>query len=274
MSEIHLGCPPNTSGPQISYFTIAIPSQPPENSILLRVQHNITSSLPRVGLQVWKAELALADFLLYKMIDSSDYHGIIAVEIGCGTGLAGMILAIGANTVFLTDHGDEVLGNCAKNVHLNHGIFHSRASLYVRELDWTRPWPPETAVNTQSPQRYTWNTGDIEKLQKASLLLAADVIYCDDLTDAFFSVLESIMSTSPEKVLYLALEKRYNFSMDDLDVVANGYSNFLGHIQVDAVDHRPPPGFVGRVVNLDGIPQYVVDYDRGSDVEIWEIRYV
>lgn len=48
--------------------------------------------------------------------------------------------------------------------------------------------------------RYTWTIQELEEFQRASFLVAADVIYNDDLTDAFFSTLERIMSQSPDKV--------------------------------------------------------------------------
>lgn len=48
--------------------------------------------------------------------------------------------------------------------------------------------------------RYLWTSSDVEEAQKASMLVAADVIYSDELTDAFFSILERLMCTCPEKV--------------------------------------------------------------------------
>lgn len=37
-------------------------------------------------IQVWRAELVLADFMLHMMYNSSDFDGIVGVELGAGTG--------------------------------------------------------------------------------------------------------------------------------------------------------------------------------------------
>ena len=49
--------------------------------------------------------------------------------------------------------------------------------------------------------RFSWTSSEVEEVQGASLLLAADVIYSDDLTESFFKTLERLMSQGSEKVL-------------------------------------------------------------------------
>lgn len=73
-----------------------------------------------------------------------------------------------------------------------------------------------------------------------SVFLAADVVYSEDLTTAFFAVLEKLMPPNSDKVLYLAMEKRYNFSLTDLDVVAHGYKHFRTFFTSDDANGTGP----------------------------------
>lgn len=48
--------------------------------------------------------------------------------------------------------------------------------------------------------KYTWSSKEIEEAERATVLLAADVIYCDKITDVFFANLVKLMSCGSEKV--------------------------------------------------------------------------
>ncbi|XVF22618.1 hypothetical protein REPUB_Repub12eG0186800 [Reevesia pubescens] len=73
------------------------------------------------------------------MCTSTEFDGVVSLELGAGTGLAVMLLALAAKTVFLTDHGDKILDNCVKNLQLNSEAFKYQAVVHVRELDWGAP---------------------------------------------------------------------------------------------------------------------------------------
>uniref|UniRef100_A0ACD5UI84 Uncharacterized protein n=1 Tax=Avena sativa TaxID=4498 RepID=A0ACD5UI84_AVESA len=154
------------------------------------------------------------------------------------------------------------------------------AKVHIRELDWKMSWPPPVGTSDASDpsSKYVWSASEIEEAEKATLLLAADVIYSDGLTDLFFDTVIQLMSCGAKKVLYLTLEKRYNFSLDELDVVANGYKHFRsffsvqdGHEGLDTAALKP--GLVGEQIDLTRVPQYIREYVRGEDLEMWKLMY-
>lgn len=170
------------------------------------------------------------------------------------------------------------------------------------------------------------NTSSSEVTDSAErILFAADVIYDDVLTQAFFKTVHKLLkihslsqtvsasqaqkeSTHSNKCaavassLYLAMEKRMNFSVETLAVEATGYRTLLSvlclhskhwtyeddgnPVQYDSqkqstmgnsdkeveVCRCNTPGvvFAGRLIPLD-FRQYVVEYTRVPELELWKI---
>ena len=73
------------------------------------------------------------------------------------------------------------------------------------------------------------------KLPSFNVILGADVIYSKDITDGIFNVIlkYSLSSSSNDgfdKKLYFAIDKRYIFTLDDLETVAPAYEYFMSKI--------------------------------------------
>lgn len=136
-----------------------------------------------------------------------------------------------------------------------------------------------------------------------SVVLAADVVYDDQLTPHLFRVLRRLLLPHPHRRCYVSLEKRWVFSVAAMAVEPHGYRAFRAEFSTAASEEeeekeeqdpsarrRPGAGggkeeggqagrvgssrggLVGRLVPLSTVPQYCHDYERGEDLELWEIR--
>uniref|UniRef100_A0A2K6A0U2 Methyltransferase 22, Kin17 lysine n=1 Tax=Mandrillus leucophaeus TaxID=9568 RepID=A0A2K6A0U2_MANLE len=83
---------------------------------IIRIEHTMATPLEDVGKQVWRGALLLADYILFRQ---DLFRGCTALELGAGTGLASIIAATVARTVYCTDVGADLLAMCQRNIALN-----------------------------------------------------------------------------------------------------------------------------------------------------------
>lgn len=96
--------------------------------------------------------------------------------------------------------------------------------------------------STRLADEFCWRDSDIDRLNQVDFLFAADVVYDEDLTEAFMRAAAYLMTAlrqqqfydsnfqKREPVLYLSLEKRYNFAVRDMAVKATAYDHFLTYL--------------------------------------------
>ncbi|RRT59913.1 hypothetical protein B296_00024871, partial [Ensete ventricosum] len=303
MSEVHLGCPPHFSGPYVSHFTVSLPPTPNRNQRVpsttfhdrLQFYHAFRSS-DRFHVEASSKEMVS----LKTHDDHSPKRKIRCYYSQSST----QFPQEDTSDEFLSLDKDGDLVLTRRKSHINRCLSFGLTIQHTITSSLL-----EVGLQVMSSKsRYLWASLEIEEAENATVLLAADVIYSDELTDSFFSMVEKLMSRGSQKVLHLALEKRYNFSMDELDVVVNGYSHFRGFLFDDegpihnrrfivcnntishshfcsfvsflswVADHAEHidglrPGFLGKQIDLAEIPQYIREYERGKDLELWKITY-
>ncbi|XP_074866744.1 methyltransferase-like protein 22 isoform X3 [Carettochelys insculpta] len=170
---------------------------------IIKIEHTMATPLDDVGKQVWRGAFLLADYILFKR---DMFRGCTVLELGGGTGITSIVMAMVAKTVYCTDVGEDLLAMCEQNVTLNkHLTEPSGGEVKVKELDWLKD-----GFCTDPGAPYGWSEVEIADLHDhTTVLLAADVFYDDDLTDALFKTLYKIThNLKNASTIYLSIEKR------------------------------------------------------------------
>ncbi|XP_053651956.2 methyltransferase-like protein 22 isoform X1 [Cherax quadricarinatus] len=213
-------------------------------------EHQSATTLELVGEQVWRGSLFLADFILNYPDIFRDAH---ILEVASGVGLTSVVAAMLAKQVIISDvdRGD-ILELISRNIKRNIDLI--KAKVEVKEIDF-------------------FNHATIEEimdLKNVSVLLAADVVYHDQLTDAFLRTVLRLMSDPPDKTMYIALEKRYVFTQEDMDTVAPCYEYFLQGLEWLGSQNLSQIDWTIEALPTD-FEQYFT-YERTRHLTLWKIQ--
>jgi len=206
---------------------------------MLHLQHDLATPLVGVGRQVWRGSLLLADYLLHNHDQIKDAK---ILELGSGTGLSSIIAAFCQARVTATDidgHGilERIQANLQRNAHLV-----KQNSVTVRALDLF--------------------THKYRDLGSFDVIIAGDLIYDDDITDAFLEFISQTLTVDHKVQFLVSLEKRYVFTVADLDTVAPAHDHFLN--KLDTIDVT--------LKFLDTQFKQYFCYDRGDEMVLMKIK--
>ncbi|EDV27326.1 uncharacterized protein TRIADDRAFT_21429 [Trichoplax adhaerens] len=241
-------------------------------SVLIR--HCMATPLQQVGLQVWRGALLMCDFILHHV---QLFRECYCLELGAGVGLASLIVAPYAKRVYATDIGDDILKNCYLNLNYNEHLLTNR-SIYdiirVRELNWLDGIPKldsNSAASTINGQ-FSWLKDDLLELYDCvDTIIACDVIYDDNQTSALLTLIKDILTLrnpkNSRKTVYVAMEKRINFTLIDLEETAPAYNHFLSSL--DELIVKNDCKLTAQRIDIS-FPQYF-QYERVKQLELWKL---
>ena len=199
----------------------------------LIIEHQLSTDLASVGMQMWAGSFYLADFLFdlrnkSLMNEISTEKGGVWLELGAGVGLVSIVSALiqpkfHEKHVFTTDIA-EVLSLTRSNIKRNLGDLSGLIDVFPLNL------------NQNGVSRFS--ECDME------LILAADLIYDDSLTDDIIKTLQRLIlqqytrqhakqtvKTSKILTCLFSIEKRFNFTIRKLDVSAHAYDYFIQRLE-------------------------------------------
>ncbi|KAG0349401.1 Methyltransferase-like protein 22 [Podila humilis] len=238
----------------------------------IHIQHAMGTSLRNVGSQVWMGCFLLIDYMME--LDPL-LRGSTVLEIGAGTGISSIACAkmTGTKKIFCTDFDTAILSNCKHNIDTNNlATEQAVTNIATRRLNWFLPRPMET-MDDEEPDEFSWTARDIQEWkQEGAFIFGADVVYDDSLTDALVECLERLLPVSlplnhPRythgRMAIITMEKRYNFSLNALDVVAQAHDYFVQRMGRSSLLQlrRLDATMIGRFC----------EYERGKDLELFQV---
>lgn len=193
------------------------------------IEHQLSTDLANVGMQMWRGSFYLSDYLFdvrnkNLMNEICTENGGVWLELGAGVGLVSIVSALvqpkyHERHIFTTDIA-EVISLTRRNIQRNVSDLSSLIDVFPLNVN-------QTEVSRISEC-------DVE------LILAADLIYDDSLTDDIIKtiqrlILQQYSRQTPKKIVQtsklltclFSIEKRFNFTIRKLDVSAHAYDYFL-----------------------------------------------
>ncbi|XP_055330255.1 methyltransferase-like protein 22 isoform X2 [Paramacrobiotus metropolitanus] len=230
------------------------------NYEVIRMEHRMAAILNHVGAQIWKGALFLSDFL----IAHPEYiRDSVVLELGAGVGFASVVSAyIGSRTVFCTDALLDALQLCQRNIARNSALFPTSDHVRIRRLDWLKPFE----FKVDKDDDFGWHDEDLKLLRGGFAVIAADVIYSDELTDAFFATILNLCTKFNQPFdVWLSIEKRLNFTLDDLAVCSPPYRHFQDCLRKHATSSIPQIPFItAKQIGESFIQAF--DYERTPEL--------
>ncbi|KAL0992560.1 hypothetical protein UPYG_G00094940 [Umbra pygmaea] len=231
---------------------------------VIRIEHTMATPLEDVGKQVWRGAFLLADLILSR---PTTFTGATVLELGAGTGLTSIVMATVAKKVYCTDVGEDLLHMCQKNVTLNkHLMEPTGGEVRVRLLDWLRH-----DFCTDAEAEFGWTEEEVADLHdNTTVIIAADVCYDDDLTDALFRTVYRICTNLAHPcTTYLSIEKRLNFTLRQMSVSCEAYDHFRHCLSELAEQKDGRTGF--RVEQVTPCFPQCLQYERVEQLELWKV---
>lgn len=225
---------------------------------VLTIEHTMATPLCDVGKQIWRGAFLLADFILS---DPAQFAGATVLELGAGTGVSSIVMAMAAKMVYSTDIGADLLSMCRTNVTVNGHLMSGKVK--VRHLDWL-----QTDLRIDTDLDFSWTQEEVlDMYENTTVIMAADVCYDDELTDALFGTVSRLCNRFGHLCnVFVSIEKRMNFSLCTLDVACEAYDHFHRCVSQLQEDQR---SFSVQKLKTD-FPQ-ALRYERVPQLELWKI---